>query len=205
MDGSRPPRCYALCSSARRRAAQGLKGLQSGNQPLEINADEGIEWRRNEQPSRKRRLAALAAVVALVGCQPQDETPGLWLRGEPVEERVGDWSFTGDIEEVFIETRSWYGIPHSTTIWCVELAGELYVGSYGDQKKGDQKKAWEKNLARNSEAKLAIAGRLYEVSLVPVTDPGRVEALDDAYTRKYDMADVFGDDLPEWWYYHVTQ
>ncbi len=30
-------------------AAQGLKGLQSGNQPLEINADEGIEWRRNEQ------------------------------------------------------------------------------------------------------------------------------------------------------------
>jgi lipopolysaccharide export system protein LptA len=30
-------------------AAQGLKGLQSGNQTLEINAEEGIEWRRNEQ------------------------------------------------------------------------------------------------------------------------------------------------------------
>ncbi|MCH7795502.1 MAG: hypothetical protein IH900_10250, partial [Proteobacteria bacterium] len=30
-------------------AAQGLKGLQSGDQPLEINAEEGIEWRRNEQ------------------------------------------------------------------------------------------------------------------------------------------------------------
>ena len=30
-------------------AAQGLKGLQSGNQPLEIDAEEGIEWRRNEQ------------------------------------------------------------------------------------------------------------------------------------------------------------
>ena len=30
-------------------AAQGLKGLQSGDQPLEINAQEGIEWRRNEQ------------------------------------------------------------------------------------------------------------------------------------------------------------
>ncbi len=29
--------------------AQGLKGLQSGNQPLEINAEDGIEWRRNEQ------------------------------------------------------------------------------------------------------------------------------------------------------------
>ena len=30
-------------------AAQGLKGLQSGDLPLEINAEEGIEWRRNEQ------------------------------------------------------------------------------------------------------------------------------------------------------------
>ena len=30
-------------------AAQGLKGLQSGDQPLEINAEDGIEWRRNEQ------------------------------------------------------------------------------------------------------------------------------------------------------------
>jgi lipopolysaccharide export system protein LptA len=30
-------------------AAQGLRGLQSGDQPLEINAEEGIEWRRNEQ------------------------------------------------------------------------------------------------------------------------------------------------------------
>ncbi|MHA1151967.1 MAG: LptA/OstA family protein [Alphaproteobacteria bacterium] len=30
-------------------AAQGLMGLQSGDQPLEINAEEGIEWRRNEQ------------------------------------------------------------------------------------------------------------------------------------------------------------
>ena len=30
-------------------AAQGLKGLRSGDQPLEINAEEGIEWRRNEQ------------------------------------------------------------------------------------------------------------------------------------------------------------
>lgn len=30
-------------------AAQGLTGLQSGEQSLEINAEQGIEWRRNEQ------------------------------------------------------------------------------------------------------------------------------------------------------------
>ena len=47
-------RCAALallCSLAlgAPAAAQGLKGLQSGDQPLEINAEEGIEWRRDEQ------------------------------------------------------------------------------------------------------------------------------------------------------------
>ncbi len=39
----------SLCASLGPTAAQGLKGLQSGDQPLEINAEEGIEWRRNEQ------------------------------------------------------------------------------------------------------------------------------------------------------------
>ena len=29
--------------------AQGIRTLQGGDEPLEINADEGIEWRRNEQ------------------------------------------------------------------------------------------------------------------------------------------------------------
>ena len=36
----------ALSPQAR---GQALSGLQSGDEPLEINADEGIEWRRNEQ------------------------------------------------------------------------------------------------------------------------------------------------------------
>jgi hypothetical protein len=147
----------------------------------------------------RRYLAALVAAVAVLGCQPEDETPGLWLRGEVALERVDDWRFTNDIEEIFVETRPWYGIPHSTTIWCVELGGSLYIGSYGDEKK-----AWEKNLARDPRVKLAISGKLYEVTLAPVTEPSQAEALDAAYAQKYDMAEVFGDVIPEWWYYHVV-
>ena len=144
-------------------------------------------------------MAALVASAMLLGCQPQDESPGLWLRGEIAVEPVDDWRFSNDIEEIFVETRPWYGIPHSTTIWCVELGGELYIGSYGDEKK-----AWEKNLARDPTAKLAIAGKLHEVSVTPVTEPRLVEALDAAYAQKYDMAEVFGDAIPEWWYYKVA-
>jgi hypothetical protein len=147
----------------------------------------------------RRCVAAWVAALAVLGCQPEDETPGLWLGGEIAPEWVDDWSFTDDIEEIFVETRPWYGIPHSTTIWCVELGGELFIGSYGDEKK-----TWENNVARQPEAKLAIAGKLHEVTLAPVTEADRVEALDAAYAKKYDMAEVFGDALPDWWYYHVA-
>ena len=145
-------------------------------------------------------LAAFAVAVVWIGCQPKDESPGLWLRGESVEAHLDDWRFTNDIEEIFIETRPWYGLRHSTTIWCVELDGELYVGSYGDEKK-----AWEKNIARDPEARLRIAGKIYQVKLTPVTDPDLTDALHAAYAQKYDMVEVFGDDIPQWWYYRVAQ
>lgn len=144
-------------------------------------------------------MTVLAVASTVLGCQPEDETPGLWLDGEVAEVRVDDWRFTNDIEEIFVETRPWYGIPHSTTIWCVELDGELYVGSYGDEKK-----AWEKNVAHDPAARLAIAGKLHDVTLTPVTEPERVAALDAAYAEKYDMAEVFGDEIPGWWYYQVA-
>jgi hypothetical protein len=144
-------------------------------------------------------MTPLVAALGGTGCQPQDVRPGLWLRGERVEEHVVDWRFAGEVEEIFIETRPWYRIPHSTTIWCVELDGRLYIGSYGDQKK-----VWEKNIARNAEARLRVAGKIYEVTVTPVTDRNLIDALHGAYAQKYDMAEVFGDELPPWWYYRVA-
>ncbi len=38
-----------LAAAAGSAAAQGLHGLKGGDEPLEINAEQGIEWRRNEQ------------------------------------------------------------------------------------------------------------------------------------------------------------
>ncbi len=143
---------------------------------------------------------ALSLVLVALGCQPKDVRPGLWVRGEPAGERVTDWSFTDDIEEIFIETRPWYGVRHSTTIWCVTLEGELYIGSYGEKKK-----AWEKNVARNPEARLAVEGKVYEARVTPVEDPALAASLDAVYANKYDMVEVFGDEVPRWWFYHVRQ
>jgi len=145
-------------------------------------------------------LLLLSAAILTVGCQPEDEAPGTWLRGDQNDERVADWQFTDAIDEIFIETRPWYVVPHSTTIWCVSLDGKLFVGSYGDEKK-----AWERNIARRPEARLLIDGRLYDVTLDLVSDRKLMEKLDAAYGTKYDMEDVFGDEVPAWWYYAVAQ
>jgi len=38
-----------------------------------------------------------------------------------------------------------------------------------------------------------------------VTDRDLIEALDAAYARKYDMEEVFGEEVPNWRYYRVAQ
>ncbi|HIG43483.1 MAG: DUF2255 family protein [bacterium] len=135
-----------------------------------------------------------------LACQPRDVQPGLWLSGDEVNQQIDDWGFTDEIEEIYVETKPWYGIPHSTTIWCVVFAGELYIGSYGVEKK-----AWENNLAQDPEARLGISGKLYKVAVSRVTDKEIAENLNIAYNRKYDMEEVFGNEVPEWWFYLVEQ
>ena len=144
-------------------------------------------------------ILVLATLAFAVACQPKDTRPGFWLRGERAETLVQDWRFTDAAEEIFIETHTWYGFRHSTTIWCVELDGQLYIGSYDDDVK-----FWETNVERNPEARLRIAGRLYDVTVTPIVDSELGRKLDERYASKYDMAEVFGDDLPAWRYYHVT-
>ena len=148
----------------------------------------------------------IASIVALLGlgllftaCQPKDTRPGFWLKGERAEELIRDWRFTEDVEEIFVETRTWYGVRHSTTIWCAELDGRLYIGSYDDDEK-----YWEKNVARNPEARLQIQGRIYDVTVTPVANSELSEKLDERYAAKYDMVETFGDDLPAWRYYRAA-
>ena len=171
-----------------------------------MSAAQGTAGTRSKTIKKILLGVAVTLVLAVVGggvvwtttC-PCETMPGFVLLGDSPDAPVTDWSFTNEIEEIFVETRAWYRLPHSTTIWCVELGGDLYVGSYGDEQK-----TWEKNLVPEPRARLAIAGKLYEVTLQQVEDPGRVEALDAAYAQKYDMADAFGDEIPTWWYYKVN-
>jgi len=179
--------------------------LRAVDRDISLSEDPEMPTTRARQPrptgaAALLQLALLAPLLLPIACQPKDERPGAWLRGESFAKPVADWSFAADSEEIFVETRPWYGIRHSTTIWCVVLDNVLYVGSYGDEKK-----SWEKNVARNSAARLSIDGKLYEVNITPVTAKNLATALDAAYAAKYDMEEVFGAETPPWWYYRVTQ
>jgi len=144
-------------------------------------------------------IVLLGVGLLAAACQPKDTRPGLGLSGKHAEKHVQDWSFTNDVEEIFVETRTWYGFRHSTTIWCAELDGLLYIGSYDDDVK-----FWEQNVARNPMARLRIKDLLYDVTVTPIANIELGRKLDERYSTKYDMADVFGDDLPAWRYYSVA-
>ena len=160
---------------------------------------------RNSTTTRIQVIAILAITVVGLGCEPKDVRPGLWLSGDTVTDSVTDWAFTEKVDEIFIQTKTWYLLPHSTTIWGAEMGGDFYIGSYGYEGQDADKKYWESNVARNSEATLRIDGKLYAVTVTPVTSARVIGRLDERYNEKYDMVDTFGDELPKWWYYRVAQ
>ena len=53
----------------------------------------------------------LSILASPIACSPQDERPGLWVSGQVVE--AGDFGCTPEVEEIYIETRPWYLLPHS--------------------------------------------------------------------------------------------
>jgi hypothetical protein len=128
---------------------------------------------------------AAPALALLAACtlEPSGERPGFGISGEVAHERVPDWSFTDPVEEILIETRSGFGLPHSVTIWCVAIDGELYVGASAPD--FPKERRWVRNVRRDPDVRLKIAGRIYERRLELVADPGRTDFVNRAFGRKY--------------------
>jgi hypothetical protein len=75
-------------------------------------------------------LVVVCAVVALlvlrvVGLDPHERRPGLWLAGERVTTPVAEWSFTDQYPTIYLQTRARYLLPHSVTITSVAHGGQL--------------------------------------------------------------------------------
>lgn len=132
-----------------------------------------------------RALAIGFALLPLLACEPKDRRPGLWLSGEVETAPQTDWSFVDAHREIFVETRTWYGIPHSVTTVVVAHNGTLYVPSvYLEGGDYPDARFWNRNVARDPRVRLKIGDRIFERQAVLVEDPVEWNEVLAAFARK---------------------
>jgi len=129
-----------------------------------------------------RPVMTLICVLLMVGCEPQDRRPGLWLSGEVQESLPDDWSFTDAHAEIHLQVATPYLLPHAVTIWCAEADGHLYVGA-----SAPETKRWPGWVDDDPDVRLEIADRIYPVRLEPVRETAEIERLAAAYAKKYNL------------------
>lgn len=137
---------------------------------------------------------AFVLAAALTGCfGPKDRRPGMRLPGE-VAPTPSDWSFTDAHPLIAIEVRAPYLLPHSVTIVCGALDGDLYVGA-----REPETKNWPGWADRDPEVRLGIGERVYEVRLEPITDETRIARVRQAMAAKYDRPPSSGEVPIRYW------
>ena len=132
-----------------------------------------------------RSCLAITVAACLAGCiDPKDQRPGLELHGEVVQQIPSDWSFTNANREIEIQVATPYWIPHSVTIWCAAVGGELYVGA-----RNPDSKRWPGWVERDPNVQLRIGDRIYAVRLSQIDAADEIAQVRRAYVAKYDLPD----------------
>ena len=125
-------------------------------------------------------VCLVLALVALriTGFNPIGNTPGpgnypgLWLSGTVVKDPVTDWSFASQYKTDKVQTRTWYGIPHSVTTGFIVYKSQLYLTSmFAKGVPFPEGKLWVKNVMRDPHVRLKFGDSLYDCTLSHVTDP----------------------------------
>jgi len=138
----------------------------------------------------KNRIGRLAFVLSIatlmVGClDPKDRRPGLLLRGEVVEAAVDDWTFSDEFREIYLETATWYFVPHSVTTVCAGIGDRLYVPSLYYAGGQWPNKVWNDNVVADPNVRLEMGEKIYERRAVVVEDPQEFQAALQALAAKY--------------------
>jgi hypothetical protein len=127
-------------------------------------------------------LALALLILRFTGLDPHGRIPGLWLSGDAVTTPVNDWSFTENVTTVKLQTQSRFLLPHSVTINCLDYNGQLYVSSVYP---AGSPRGWNENALRDPHVRIKIGDKVYDRTLVLVTDPAEQEAVLQVRARKY--------------------
>lgn len=96
----------------------------------------------------------------------------------------GDWSFTDAHPEIAVQVKPPHLIPHSVTVWCASVDGQLYLAA-----RDPETKKWPGWVARDPRVRIGIDGNLYDGRLIDVTDPSEADAASASYQAKYGLSE----------------
>src|ERR1700733_4296794 len=135
----------------------------------------------------KTSIKLLAGIIGLVfllllslritGFNPKGPRPGLWLSWMIAKTAVADWSFSDQYPMVQVQTRPWYIVPHSVTIFCASYENRLYLQALG--------KTWKEYVLHDPRVRIKIADRLYDGTAVPITDQQEYWGVAQSMKKKY--------------------
>ena len=142
--------------------------------------------------------------------------PGLWLKGELVQEPVADWDWVYDVDHavrgntIMLETRTWYGIPYSVTILPTARGDKLYIGGSARDARLEREfpdhKQWWANVERDPRVRLKIDGKIYEMTATLVSDPDEfVEVIGREPVTTTIAENGTEQVVAKWYYWEVTQ
>ena len=143
--------------------------------------------------------------------------PGLWLKGEVVREAVTNWDWVNQFDGPFgenatsLETRTWYGIPHSVRVLLLPRGDKLYLQSSAQTFRLDQEfpngKAWWRNVERDPRVRLKIGGKIYEMTVVLIHDRAEGARLRGGSSPVVTETDADGNEYitEQWHYWRVFQ
>ncbi len=129
-------------------------------------------------------VALLLVVLRITGLNPHDRIPGLWLTGDLVTTPVTDWSFLDNVPNIKIQTQTRFLLPHSVTINCLAYQGQFYVTSTHP---AGAPRSWNENVMRDPHVRIKIGDKLYDRTLVLVTDPAEKDAVIQVREKKYQL------------------
>ena len=77
-----------------------------------------------------------------------------------------------------LETRTWYGIPHSVVINATPRGDKLYFGGseqdFRLEREFPESKRWWANIERDPRVRMKIDGKIYEMTVTHVADQAEV-------------------------------
>ena len=127
-----------------------------------------------------KRYALLSVVIVIaiyvsliyIPIDPVERQPGMRLGGDLAAAQDTDWSFLEGRTQAWLETRTWYLVPHSITVSVWADDGILYVGCVACDTK-----VWPKYVARDDRVRLKLGDTIYARRAVRITDPAEREKI----------------------------